>query len=671
MKSEVFPQFFPTIRIFSTLWIIRILLPFFFLLSYTLSLNATALTFILPGGLTYTIEGDITQTKKLAFRYVQEQREDHSTEIAFTHSQGYAQYLAGETRIPTGAIGDLLIAIFVKHDQDFGSPLELGVKWQQESKIESDVITAETILTTNTITAIEETSVEAEASLSSRAENVNFCGQIQNHSPATLQTDASPHYLTWLRIPGIPYGSFDPMKTKVMLQGKEYTLQQRESGNPPDRDTVVILHFIPHKISSQHLTIYGSTPEAQSARQGSRELQESDLNKLSTLITPDIAVRIARRFQIEEADIGNLKSTYLAQGAELNFQLLKTILDSKGDKFTSEALAEKMEEEHLGTLAERVRKNQLEVSADDADFQQEMITLSTYIAPFVEELALAMGFPPTSTSAFTESNQPGYELLYKAYQEQRLGMLYEASKKSELGDLPHQVKDSTVYPILASRIQEQQKPKLKQSKNARLLPVVFNHLDPYLLDLRMTGRDLMRLGRPPNERRQKNFIQMLEQVQGAMSFSLGSGMAITSADNALFSVKQREFGTGLSYRKWLAILNDIDDLETHSVAQRTVEYLENPEEHQIISDSALLALAQKYSKTNRPLSLRFLLARAKPGSHGSRIEKYLGHNLGIQCEEYDCKDAYGRRKCGNSPSLEVERQRLALTPYQFYPSKKT
>ena len=586
-------------KLFST---IRKLLPLLFLFSFSLSLHAGAWTLTLPGEVTYEFEGDISELNRKSFRYVEESKGTQSTELTLHGSQGYIQYLGANEKIPANTEGDLLIAISVANDQPYSSPINLGAKWQLENfdydyEYGSDyeyrddkndgTSSTETVLEASQIVAMEPASAEASAVLLSKQEPHHWrpTRDTQYHGPVTLAAGGSPHYLVWIKVSNVFYGSFDPLKTKILLSGKEYALDDRTPGNLPDRETIVIQHFIPYKHSGFSLTIHGAKPVAQAVRrQGSRELNESDLNDIASLISPETVTSIARRFNITEPIITNIQHTYMASSAtERNFQLLKEILEQKGNEFNSETLASKLEEENQPSLAGRIRENRLQVSAEDEDFQQEMINLAEHINPYTAILATAMGYPKQDQDTFLKAANPSYSLLYKSSQQQRLHKLSQACEQVGLEAIPLQIDTSNDYPILASRIRQESSPQQAQwVKKATLLPVEADHIDPDLLRLKMPIRECLNLTGPicRNNQRLQNFAQKVENIPGARKFKRQSGIDVERSDlysnmsNVLFTVMEDKYPHDLSYGKFVAVMNHIGNAESQSIALRAVKRLE-------------------------------------------------------------------------------------------------
>ena len=289
-----------------------------------------------------------------------------------------------------------------------------------------------------------------------------------------------------------------------------------------------------------------------------------------------------------------------------------------------------------------------------------------------------MGFIQPEIPKIATSSQPGFQLLYNAFEQKRLDQLCNSCRKMKLEDLPHQIRAN--QPLLHSTVTRQEKDgrQTNGATVARLSPVSTAHLNPDLMRVRISDSQMIDWirNRSFTEERKKQLEELIYQATDRRpdGHMLGSGFT-----NTFYTYEEQRFGGGLTPAKWLHFLNTTGGLDMLSFARNVVEKLEQADIE--LDAEQWTKLAEGYVKTDRNKALRMLLARDNIG-YRDQLSAWLAHGhdgrggLRIKCEGNNCAQSVQRgwdyisvRKCDHLPTLQQEAERLGLTPFSFRPDK--
>ena len=626
----------------------------------------------LPHDVSYTFESGKSTLKKHSYSHMDMRKDKDETQLTLEkqRQQGFVRYVYGDNKkFNREARGDLYITVVVPAD-DQATAKSVGVRYFKDGVSCYDEMPESTSLVKNVTFSEEQIgSLESRVQMSEPQTLAPVKKEgTKKKLPMEVKTAAKSHVL-WSKVSDVQFEDLELGAPKLMLESGIF--QFKTDGVVPLEPVTLVLHFIPSDDSPASLVIHSCTGSsaAVSAEGGDRELEDHDLNDLSVLDTLDTFVTIARQAGITDADIKTVRATN-AVDHDKSLDLLQRIKQKLGDGFTSEYLAGLCEKVSKGTLANRIRTGALTVTIEDQDLQTEMSTMGQFItAVDAEKLAMNMGFLQSDASQIAKASQPGFQLLYKAFEQRRLGRLYSSCDKVMLEELPYQIRAK--HPLLHSTVLKQEKMEKTGSGSvvASLDPVPYEHLDEDLLRIPLTSRQVgdQISSRKFSEERKKQLAEQISQTTGHRV----EEDRLEHADllNTFYCWEEKDFGGGLSVEKWLHFVNGMRELDMLSMARSFVKDLEQGDIE--LETGQWNKLASHHADTDRNKALSMLLARGSIGYH-DKLSQHVSHDLGIKCDDNACETSVKRgynwvrvRGCDHLPTLEQEARTLGLTPFSF------
>ena len=660
------------------------------LLLFITSQSYAAFKLFLPNNLSYLVENGSNSLNEHAFKDISADNKAGGIRLNLEGQQGFKRYTYGHT-LNQKAKGNLYITAVMPADDT--APLrKLGVRYFRENlddKSYDRVPTSIPLLKDVKFNEIQVGSLGSNVSVSAPGV-FTPAESSQCEQPFELSIAAKSHVL-WSEVRDVCFGDLDFSSPALLLDRGELSFKQRSS--VAQESATLVLHFIPSDDSAASIVIHSSAGSV-AAGGDNQVLDVMDITQIALLDTVQTFAEIARHAGVQEVDI--ISAQRRATGdSDQGFQILQTILQEKGDQFTSGYLALLCERANKKALATRIRTGNLSVSIEDQELQAQMSSIGQFISgPNARNLATHMKIRVTEAAQIGGEEQPGFQLLHKAFEQNLLGEFYASCEALKLEELPNQIQSKC--PILHAAVMAQRASSRKAGGTVAAVTTLdrisMDGVNPDMMKVKLANRQVGRMIRKRNlsEDKKKLLAARIKQATGRDVSE--SDVASLDADNVFFAYKQEDFGEGFTVAKWLDFLNDPSDIDMLSFCRSCVNTFKTGEIDMNAEQWYRLAevSVDDYEKT-----LKMLLARGTNLDSRSRMTPEFAHGgrrltggLGLQCESYDCKvktqiegswgqkDGYwgnrvGTKKaCKDLPTLEAELARLSIhAPYTFEQGK--
>ncbi|MCL6271380.1 death domain-containing protein [Sansalvadorimonas sp. 2012CJ34-2] len=601
-----------------------------------------------------------------------------------THdSLGYMQLIPGKRQAPGWGTLYISIASVQKPSDTAHAPKTIGVKFAERRKIPYDPpVMASTEVTLTQIMGDRIVGVPRDCG---PGEICTFLEQTDKSPSLQIQNGQ----VFSIMIPSVYYEDINFQQPTLIVNGKEYQMNHEALPDSlPDANTVIIMYFVPDKGKDEgedededvpvelHIHMTTPLPKAAETITDSRELTTADIQDLADrLHIGDIAVLIRTTAWLDEAAISTIKNQYPTNLYEAGFQLLSRVLDKLGSSLTLEVMAKGLEKIDHRNIAKKLRSGELKLSSEDEEFQKEMTSVGDWLDSHAEALAARMGMSEKAINDIKQdTKQPGYRLLYLAHEADKLSGVYEACNNMNLIALRGQVEGGE-FPLLAIQLAKQATP--RDVSKPKLRPVSLDGLNADLLRVKVDKFRANRVAsRIISKEEREGFGKKIQTTMGDNdTVNQHSWESLTGYRTQISSYHSDKWGKGLTYGKFIEILNKTETLQGVSLAQYIAEQIRNGDVEKSLESEDYVHLAKLCKDSDYGRCL-LILNRMKVEDELGILRADLIHSFGIKCNQGSNSGCTNKklssgvlvRKCDDMLNLEDEMARMKVSGVAKFPS---